>query len=163
MDIDEVWTDLEPSDLPGDLEAIGRDSMEYARQLLEIVRGRLYVPTLGTLEDAGVLTQPGEGELPRDLEPAPDLTPADFPRDLDRVARKGSIDLALYVCTHWHACDLYIPSPKSVMRIARDREVCRLVGPGPMDEDEARRLAVRWDCAVNTIRRIARKTDTTDE
>jgi hypothetical protein len=163
MDIDEVWTDLEPGDLPGDLEAIGRDSMEYARQLVQIVRGRLWVPSLKTLEQAGVVTQPGAGELPGELRAAPDPAPDDFPSDLERIAREGSIDLALYVATHWHACDLYIPSPKSVRRIARDREICRLVGPGPMDEDEARRLAVRWDCAVNTIRRIARKADTTDE
>ena len=40
-----IWADLEPGDLPGDLETLARGmGMDGTRRLTEYQRGQLYVP-----------------------------------------------------------------------------------------------------------------------
>lgn len=104
-----IWDELEPQDLPGDLELLAMDlGMDATRRLTEYVRGRLYVPSQQGSGGTNLFGDEHEGGIPSQLE---------------HVAEEVGQDVAQYLAQAWDGTDLYIPTPDAVVRVYRNRHL----------------------------------------
>lgn len=96
----QVWEELEPHDLPGDLVEIALErTMSDARHLVEVAgKQRLYIPAQDAESNA----------------------------TLRRVARHLSPALYAYLRNEWCTYLLYVPTASSVLRCYRERYPERL-------------------------------------
>lgn len=94
---DDIWAELTPEDLPGDLEDIARfRGMDTARRVVEVAgRSNLWVPKSGVGSHIDLL----ERHLPQDLVDA--------------------------IVDDWGGSMPYIPSPDSIIGVYRERHLLR--------------------------------------
>lgn len=133
-----IWEELEPADLPGDLEDLARDlGMDATRRLTEHVRGRLYVPSQRYGGET-LFGESGEG----------------YPKQLQGIAENVGEDVALYLARHWDGTDLYIPLPETVVRVYRDQHIQHAVRNGWTVQE----LADLYDISVRHVLRLLEST-----
>lgn len=93
----EIWTVLDPTDLPSDLEYIARaQGMQAARQLVEVAGG-------------------GNLSVPENAEGA----------HMKAIARHLPAELVEHLREDWHGTLPYIPSRSSIIRIYREAYLLR--------------------------------------
>jgi uncharacterized protein YqiB (DUF1249 family) len=132
-----IWADLEPGDLPGDLETLARGmGMDGTRRLTEYQRGQLYVPTAKQAQQESFF-----GEEGQTLPPA-----------LEGIAEHVGEDVALYLAQHWSGALLYIPKPESVVRAYRDDHLLDEFRGGATVQE----LAERYDLTTERVMQILR-------
>lgn len=133
----EIWDDLDPGDLPGDLETLARGmGMDGTRRLTEYQRGQLYVPSAKEPEQESLF-----GEEAQTLPPA-----------LEAIADHVGPDVARYLARHWDGALLYIPKPETVVRVYRDEHLLEEFRDGVTVQE----LAERYDLTTERVMQILR-------
>lgn len=133
----EIWDDLEPGDLPGDLETLARGmGMDGTRRLTEFQRGQLYVPSAKNMDQETLF---GDESQP-------------VPARLEGIAEHVGPDVARYLARHWDGTLLYIPKPESVVRVYRDEHLLEEFRGGATVQE----LAERYDVTTERVMQILR-------
>ena len=96
---DQVWEELKPGDLKGDLKDIALErGMQDAKRLVEVAgKHPIYVPVSGSNAT------------------------------IDRLAKHLRPDLYLYLLSEWKRCQVYVPTHASVLKRYREQYPERLL------------------------------------
>jgi len=133
-----IWDELEPSDLPGDLELLAFDlGMDATRRLTEFVRGRLYVPSHRGAGDPDLFGEEREESIPPQLE---------------AVAEAVGVDVAKELAETYGGTNLYIPTPDAVVRVYRDKYLHRDL----RQADSIQEVAQRYDISTERVMQLLR-------
>jgi len=131
-----IWERLKPSALPGDLELLAFDlGMDATRQLTEVVRGRLYVPSPRQSGGMNLFGDQDEG----------------IPPQLETVAEAVGEEVAQVLATKYGGTNLYIPQPESVVRVYRDEYLYE-----HLREESIHEVANRFDISTERVMQLIR-------
>ena len=99
----QVWEELTPGDLKGDLKDIALErGMEDAKHLVEVAGGhQFYVPVAGSNQT------------------------------LNKIAKHLRPDLYLYLLSEWKRCQVYVPTHASVLKRYREQYPEQLLDATP--------------------------------
>ena len=139
-----VWQSLPADALPGDLSELVRDvGRAGCRRLVERMPGsRIYVPERVAPHEAPTLFD----------VPVADVTDL-LTGDLEDVAERVGVGIALALAQHWYGALLYVPSRSGVIRAYRDRHLLDEYEQG----DTMYTLAARYQISTERVRQLLRE------